>query len=351
MTTPDEQGATTPLVPLPTQPDGVPWPTNEWPVGSPVVGEPTALQAEIDRLMTAQDPMLGRTDALVVVQGGRIVAERYGAEVDAASTLISWSMAKSMTAMWFGMSGLDVSAPAAIAEWDGDDRTAITNEDLLRMRSGLRWTEEYTDEVPSDVVEMLFGEPKGDMAAFAASAPLAHEPGSVYLYSSGTSNIVAHLAARAIGTDGDAAATEASLRERLFAPIGMSSATPKFDDAGTFIGSSFVYATARDFARFGLLCLRGGHWDGEQLTPQGWVDWCRTPTEVSRGVDDFVHGAHFWCHEDGRGTFGCHGYLGQYIWMVPALDLIVVRLGERPEEDTEPVKAALRSIIAAFDPS
>ena len=351
MTTPDEQGATAPLVALPTQPAGVPWPTVEWPTGDAEVADPGSLHAQVDRMMAGAEPALGRTDALVVAHGGRIVIERYGDGVDADSTLISWSMAKSITAVLFGMAGIDPTAPADIAEWADDPRAGITNEDLLRMRSGLAWTEVYSDAEPSDVVEMLFGEPSPDMAGYAASKPPAHEPGSVYLYSSGTSNIVARLVAQAMGTAGDADATEAEMRRRLFDPIGMASATPKFDDAGTFVGSSFVYATARDFARFGLLCLRGGSWDGERLVPDGWIDWCRTPTEVSIGVDDFVHGAHFWCHEDGRGTFGCHGYKGQYVWMVPALDLVVVRLGERPEDDTEPVKDALRAIIAAFDPA
>ena len=163
-----------------------------------------------------------------------------------------------------------------------------------------------------------------DMAAFAAAFPLAHEPGSAeaYTYSSGTSNIVAAAAQRIIG--GGEAGMRAFLAEELFGPTGMASAEPGFDDAGTFVASSFLHATARDYARFGLLYLRDGMWDGRRLLPEGWVDAAREPVSADEEV---FHGAHWWARADERGTFFADGFEGQRILCVPATDVIVVRVG------------------------
>ena len=174
---------------------------------------------------------------------------------------------------------LDIHAPADVPEWretPGDPRAAITLDLLLRMSSGLAFREDYVEAQVSDVIEMLFGKGKADVGHFAASFPLEHEPGRFWSYSSGTTNIISRIAARAAGVSG--ADFEAFMRRRLLDPIGMTSAQPKFDEAGTFIGSSFCYATPRDFARFGLLYLRDGVWDGQRLLPEGWVDYARRPT-------------------------------------------------------------------------
>ena len=338
------------LIALPTQPCDVPWPIPEWSRGEPQLADASLIEHLVDSLFNGANPDLGRTDAFVVVHGGRVVIERYGEGIDAGSTLISWSMAKSMTAVLFAKTDLDPMAPAPVPEWNtpGDPRAAITARDLLTMTSGLEWAEVYSPDEPSDVVEMLFGEAKSDAAGFAASKPLAHEPGTSYLYSSGTTNIVSRFVGARLAAATGASPAEA-IHRSLFEPLAMTSATPKFDQAGTFIGSSFVYATALDFARFGLFCLRGGQWNGEQLVAEGWIDTCRTPTEASRGVDRFVHGAHFWCHEDRYGTFGCHGYDGQYIWMNPTLDLVTIRLGSRPEDRPEVLIDVMQRIVSGFD--
>jgi CubicO group peptidase (beta-lactamase class C family) len=150
-------------------------------------------------------------------------------------------MAKSITQALVGLAvgdgWLDIHAQAEVPAWRGDARGAITLDQLLRMSSGLAWIEDYSPDHPSDVIEMLFGKGRDDVAAFAEAVPFAHEPGSFFYYSSGTTNIVAHCLARALGVDQPG--MEAFMRSRLFGPLGMTSADPRFDAAGTFIGSSY----------------------------------------------------------------------------------------------------------------
>jgi len=296
---------------------------------------------------------IGVTHALLIVRQGCLVAERYADGFGPDVSCPSWSMAKSITHALIGLivggGALDVHASADVPEWGGagDPRGAITLDQLLRMSSGLAFIEEYIPEVPSDVIEMLFGKGKDDVAAFAAAFPSAHPPGSHFYYSSGTSNIVSRCAARAIGAFG--ADFEAFMRRRLFDPLGMASAKPRFDAAGTFIGSSFCFATPRDFARFGLLYLRGGLWDGGRLLPQGWVDYARTPTFQHPGGDaDGPYGAHWWLDLAGPGTFSANGYDGQYIILCPDRDLIIVRHGATPLPLKDNLKAWLGRLAGAF---
>ena len=341
------------LAPLPVQPAGVAWPTAEWPIGEPPAGfDRTRFAALTDAAFGATDH-LGETHALLVVQEGRIVAERYGQGFDAASTHHSWSKAKSITHALVGLlvgdGKLDIAAAADVPDWRTaqDPRGAITLDQLLRMSSGLAWVEEYVPGNPSDVIAMLFGEGQNDVAAFAAAAPLAHAPGGFFYYSSGTTNIVARCAARALGAYGPD--FEAFMRERLFAPLGMTSSVPKFDAAGTFIGSSFCFATARDFARFGLLHLRDGIWDGQRLLPEGWVDYARTPTWQQPGAKvDGRYGAHWWLDSAGPGSFSANGYDGQYTVVVPDLDLVLVRHGATPLDRKDALKDWIAEVIDCF---
>jgi CubicO group peptidase (beta-lactamase class C family) len=295
---------------------------------------------------------LGETWALVIVQSGRLIFERYGAGRTADDTCRSWSMAKSITHALAGIlaldGSLDIHAPADVPEWraNGDPRGAITLDQLLRMSSGLDFVEAYSPDAPSDVIEMLFGKGAADVAAFAAASPLAHPPGTFFSYSSGTTNIVSRCLARALGAQG--AAFEAFMRERLFGPIGMTSAEPRFDAAGTFIGSSFCFATARDFARFGLLYLRDGLWDGERVLPRGWVDYARTPTFQQPDCIDGPYGAHWWLDLAGPGSFSANGYEGQYIVICPDRDLIIVRNGVTAEANQPLVKVWLAELAALF---
>jgi CubicO group peptidase (beta-lactamase class C family) len=340
------------LAPLPAQPSGTAWPTSDWPAGPlPACVDKDRFAARIDEAF--EDPGdLGETWALVIVQAGALVFERYGQGRSADDTCRSWSMAKSIThalaGILVGDGRLDIHAPADVPEWraPGDPRAAITLDQLLRMSSGLAFTEAYVPGEPSDVIEMLFGAGQHDVAAFAAAFPLAHPPGSYFSYSSGATNIVSRCLARALGAEG--AAFEAFMRERLFAPIGMTSATPRFDDAGTFIGSSFCFAIARDFARFGLLYLRDGRWDGRRLLPEGWVDFARTPTFQQADCVDSPSGAHWWLDLAGPGSFSANGYEGQYIVICPDRALVIVRNGVTAEANQPLVKLWLAELAALF---
>ena len=264
--------------------------------------------------------------AVLATIGGEVVHEWYADGVGPDTTLISWSMAKSITQALVGFAVddglLDIHGPAPVPEWADDERSAITVDHLLRMCSGLHFVEDYVDDQVSDVIRMLFGDGKDDMAAFAAAFPLDHEPGTVFNYSSGTTSIIARIL-------GGLYDVEALLRDRLFGPLGMTSAIPKFDDAGTFIGSSYVYATARDFARFGQLYLDGGR----DVLPADWVTYARTESPVPVGPDDDQpYGAHWWLFPPIPGSFAAQGYEGQRTLIVPERDLVVVRLGKTPVE-------------------
>jgi CubicO group peptidase (beta-lactamase class C family) len=342
------------LPPLPSQPAGTPWPTRDWPTGELPAGIDRArLDGLLSEAFDGDSARLGETHALVVIQGGRLVLERYGKGRGPEDTCHSWSKAKSITQALVGilaMDGrLDIHAPADVPEWSGagDPRSAITLDQLLRMSSGLKFTEVYLPDQPSDVIPMLFGEGAEDVAAFAAAMPLAHEPGAFWSYSSGTTNIVSRIAARALGAAGPD--FEAFMRARLFDPLGMTSATPKFDAAGTFIGSSFCFATPRDFARFGLLYLRDGVWEGKRLLPEGWVDYARTKTWQQEPENtDSPYGAHWWLGMAGPGSFSANGYDGQYTVVIPDLDMVVVRHGVTPAEFKDDLQGWLKEVVATF---
>ncbi len=315
---------------LPEQPAGVPWPTRSWPRG-PSPG--AALEALADEVFHLA-PRQGVTYALLVVRGGELVYERYDAGANAFYLQYSWSMAKSVTHALTGIlvdqGRLDPFAPAPVPEWAHDPRSAITLDQLLRMRSGLAFNEDYVDGEQSDVIPMLQFEGRHDTGAYAAAKPLAHEPGTAWSYSSGTTNIVCRILKEAVG--GGASGMLRFMNDHLFEPLGMRSATPKFDTSGTFIGSSFLFASPQDFARFGLLYLRGGTWDGRQIVSREWVDYARSPTHHD---SEQCYGAHWWMRPDKPGWFYAGGYDGQRILCIPEKDAVIVRLGRTPVEEAD----------------
>ncbi|MDP1792810.1 MAG: serine hydrolase, partial [Acidimicrobiales bacterium] len=232
-----------------------------------------------------------------------------------------------------------------VPEWRNvsDGREAFTVQQLVDLRDGLDFREDYVDADRSDVIEMLFGAGANDVAHFAADRGLIAPPGTRFNYSSGTSNIVSGIVGRVVGTG---EAYKRFLHERLFAPLGMRSATARFDDAGNWIASSYVYATAQDFGRFGYLYLRDGVWNENRLLPEGWVQ--HASALRSRDTDGHGYGAHWWVHDDAYGTFRCSGYEGQRIVVVPALDLVIVRSGKTPAAHYPDVADWLGRLIDAF---
>jgi CubicO group peptidase (beta-lactamase class C family) len=336
------------------QPPDVSWPTREWPTG--VSRHQDELDAVVGEMFTAED--LAVTNAVVVVQGGRVLAERYGGEqfyfdrpaetITRESQLLSWSMAKSMLHMIVGTlvdeGRLNPDQLAPVPEWrdDADPRHQIQVRDLLAMRDGLAFVEEYVIGQPSHVIEMLWGDGQDDMAAFTAALPLAHEPGTYYNYSSGTTNILSRIVADLVGYGDD---YRSYLERRLFEPIGMTSAVATFDTSGVFVASSFVHAQALDFAKFGLLYLRGGEWEGRQLISREWAATAQVPLSVEAS-SGHLYSWKWYVSADAYGTYWASGYEGQMISVVPALDAVVVRFGHTPEENY-PLRMAWRERVLA----
>jgi CubicO group peptidase (beta-lactamase class C family) len=317
---------------LPAERPGVLWPEGSR-VDFEAVRDPVdreLLEAALDdaftRPVTGPDP---RTRAVVVVHRGRIVAERAVAPYTVHTPLYGASMSKTVNAMLIGIlvgdGRLSVEQTALRPEWSDpqDPRRAITLDNLMRMSSGLRFVEGYVGM--TDVNRMLFVEP--DMAACAAGLPLETEPGTLWYYSSGTSNILSGIARATFG--GDDEAYWRFPNDRLFAPLGCRSAVFQTDTVGTFVGSSYVFASARDLARLGLLLLSDGVWRGERLLPEGWVDYLRTPApadpERHYGAQTWLVGAQ--SHNEPAPVFEMRGHGGQFVTVVPEADLVVVRLG------------------------
>lgn len=305
-----------------------------------------------DRLLDGS-PELGRTDALLVQRHDDVLLERYASGLDGTSRRRSYSMAKSVLHAAVGLlvdaGRLDLDARAPVAAWDdpADPRHAITLRHLMTMRSGLQWVEEPVGEGLPDSVLLLFGNdraPWPDTAAWAADRPLEADPGERLRYSSGTSSIVSSIVADVVGR-GDA--YERWLRTELLDPVGMTSAALRFDEAGTWLASTYCSCTAPDYARLGRLYLDGGTVDGERLLSAEWVATAAAPT----GTDHLgrTHTMHWWrLGDDPWGAFFASGYLGQSIIVVPPLELVVVRLGETATEHRHALHDVLVELIATF---
>jgi len=319
----------------PSPPASRPWP--EGGAGAPEA--PPALAAVVrDSFRELEGRKRRRTRAVVVVQDGRLLAERYAPGFSPAMPLAGWSMAKSvlnaLVGVLVGQGRLSVDDRSLLPEWRGpaDARAEISLDDLLRMRSGLEFSEAYTDPL-SDVVRMLFASPSA--ASFAAAKPLRRRPGTCWSYSSGTSNILSRVVRLAVEKAGED--YHAFPRSVLFERLGMSGAVLEPDAAGEFVCSSFMFATARDWARFGLLYAQDGAWGGGRLLPEGWVAYSVSPTPQSPGGR---YGAHWWLKltrelggespAAGRipgDAFFALGHEGQVLTVIPSRRLVVVRLG------------------------
>ena len=302
--------------------------------------------APIAKAFVGERAYKGHPFAFVVLHRGGVVAECYDKGIGRDTKLLSWSMAKSFANALIGLmvkdSLLDIHAPMDIPEWQGDGRKAITLHDLMQMQSGLEWNEDYGAR--SDVNIMLHCE--RDMGLYALSKPLEHKPGTYWQYSSGTTNIVMrYLRSRFPSEE----AFIGYMRSRLFDPLGIVRPVFEQDLSGTFVGSSYLYATARDFARFGQLYLDDGCVDSERILPKGWVDYTRRPAAASGKH----YGAFFWLNGNGKfpdvpkDMFYCDGHDGQDIFIFPSHELVVVVLGFSPKPDNViDFNALLRDILS-----
>ncbi|MFH6945460.1 serine hydrolase domain-containing protein [Flavobacterium sp. FlaQc-50] len=269
---------------------------------------------------------LKRTRAVVVLYKDKLIAEKYDTGFTKDSRILGWSMTKSLTSAAFGVlvkqGKIDIYKPAPIAEWKNDDRKNITVNDLLHMNSGLEWEENYS--TICDATKMLFQ--SEDMGKVQMDKPAQFKPNTHWYYSSGTTNLLSKILKHQFKSQQEYLDFWYSA---VIDKIGMNSMVVEQDMSGTFVGSSYGWATPRDWSKFGLLYLHKGNWNGEQVLDESWVKYTVTPTNTSDGK----YGAQFWLNAGGKfpaapkDMFYCNGYQGQTVAIIPSLDLVIVRMG------------------------
>lgn len=344
------------LYPLPPQPAGVAYPAQDWAEAPlPADVDRAAFDLAVTEAFAGRHPQMGETRAVVIIQSGRLVFERYGDGYTRETRLTSWSMGKSITHALVGAAVLQnrvaIDTPMGNPLWRaGDRRASITWRQWLQMVDGLEYSESAENIAEAGNARMLFGDGRGDVARWAARRPLLHDPGTHWNYTSAGTILISDALTRAIvpnpaNANDRRTRMNAWMHASLFDRIGMRPIV-EYDPQGLFYGSSLFWATGRDFARFGYLYLRDGMWNGQRVLPEGWVDFARTPGP-DRDTD--VYGAQWWLTPpSGAGrperslitdnsvsdAFSAQGHEGQIIVVVPSKDLVMVRLGllaETPE--------------------
>ena len=303
----------------------------------------SAIDAAFDKPPTYEK----RTAAVVVLYKGELVAEKYDKVMGITpdTRIWGWSMTKSIINAMAGVltkqGKLDVNAVAPVPQWQKDRRRDITINNLMHMSSGQKWDENYSDV--SSATNMLYR--SADAYKVAIDVPYQKKPETDWNYSSGTTNILSGIMRTLIGND--QAYHEFPYLE-IFNKIGISSMIIETDAAGNFVGSSYGYASARDWARFGLLYYNDGVWKGDTILPKGWVGYTRTPADASKGE----YGAQFWPNKSKKlpdapdDLFSCNGHRGQRIFIIPSRNLVVVRLGFSEEGFNH--NEFLKGILAAI---
>ena len=325
--------------------------TRAWPAGAqagPVDAQVAALLSD----MLAADNAGGLdTRALLVVQDGRILAEAYGPGISKDTPLLGWSMGKSIIAILVGrlqaLDRLSMAEQNLFPAWSADTRAGISVENLLQMTSGLEFREDY---VPgSDATRMLFSSPSA--SAVALESALVHSPGSFFAYSSGTTNLLAQLVYERVGAS--AQAQMDFIAAELGRPLALEGTILEPDASGVVVGSSFVYAPARDWARFGLLLLDGGKINGQRLLSEDWVVRATAPNQSD---NDPRYGYQLWLNSGGgelrwpslpADSYAMQGNRSQFVMMLPSLRAVVVRLGWSASD--YPVDANVSRIAAALE--
>jgi CubicO group peptidase (beta-lactamase class C family) len=334
------------------------WPDEQWPV------EPhkqtVALDALEDYAFPARDNDTRegvRTDALLVIRDGKIVYERYAAATTAQTPHLTWSISKSiMMGVAFGEQTFQLDDPVAKFYPPFSAHPEVTLRHLLNWTSGLDWQEDYEyAPLNSSVVAMLYTRGRDDMARFTADHGRAQPPGTSFLYSSGDSNVLSAALKGIVGT----VAYSDYPWTALFEPLGIRNAVWEADASGTYVASSYVYMTARDLARIGLLMQRGGRWQGKQMLPAGWVSFALTPVRAGQIKPDVeTPGGQWWLNRAAQGapgpwphapadTFAALGHWGQALYVVPSEHLVIVRYAD--DRDGSYVHdQLLRLVLAAF---
>ena len=312
--------------------------TLPYPYGTGTPIDTTFTNINYDRLNTAVDSafiednseFLKNTRSVVILYKDQLIAEKYGEGFDKNTEFLGWSMAKSLLATTMGVleykTNFDIQKPVVdilnLKDWEKDNRSKITTHHLLKMTSGLAWEEDYSKI--SDVTKMLFLE--RDMTKSQAKKDLEFEPGTHFNYSSGTTNLISGVLRSQFQTQQaylDFPYTE------LIDKIGMNSMVFETDMEGNYVGSSYAWATARDWAKLGLLYLHKGNWNGTQVFNASWADYTAKPTSASENE----YGAQFWTNTDSymrdapKDMYYADGYHGQRVFIIPSKDLVIVRTG------------------------
>ena len=301
-----------------------------WPLTDRVTTVDPKIQSLIDALVLADNAAGLNTRALLVAKGGKILGETYAQGADAQTPLLGWSMAKSLTSVMLASleyRGLiDLAAPASVKEWAQDERAQIRMTDLLTMTDGLAFSEEYNPG--DDATAMLFDSPSA--ADYVLAKPLAYEPGTHFNYSSGTANVLARLYQEALGSP---AAARADYEQNIAAVLGFQNAVFETDAAGGFVGSSYLYASARDWARLGQVMLNAGEINGRRLFS---ADWVERATQQNASLNQPAYGYQWWLNAGNQSlrwpslpedSFAAMGNRQQLVMVIPSADMVIVRLG------------------------
>jgi CubicO group peptidase (beta-lactamase class C family) len=318
-----------------------------YPFGKGAAVDTTFSHVDYAKLQVAVDSLFApknKTRALVILHKDQLLYEKYSAPITKDSKLLGWSMTKSITSTMFGIlqtqGGIDVHAPAPIEAWKNDERKKVTIHNLLQMNSGLEWVEDYN--TISDVTKMLFLEE--DMTQTQITKPLVGTPNATWNYSSGTTNLLSGILRQQFASHQEY--LDFWYRE-LIDKIGMNSMLIETDMSGNYVGSSYAWATPRDWAKLGLLYLHNGCWNNEELFTEDWVKYATTPTPTSDGW----YGAQIWLNAGKRypdvpkSMYSFNGYQGQNVFILPEQDLVIVRMGLTKNAD---INVFLSAVIASI---
>ncbi len=326
---------------------------------------PAELKRATDPFFEATlSPALGETRALVILHDGKVIAERYAPGFGPDTRLLSWSVAKTVTALLVGiMAGdgrLALDDPAPVAAWrqPGDPRAAITLRELMQMRSGLQHVELGEPREKADSLRMLVGPGAPDQAGYAQAKPLVHPPGSNFTYSSATTMLLSGIVTDLLTPVKDPQARHDAMAHfieaRLAGPLGLRSLVAEYDESGTMLGGAMIHMSARDYAKIGELLRNRGRVGDRQIVPERWIDFMLSPSPTNA-----AYGGQIWLNrasdhsdlfpgEARPGVFGAVGYRGQYVIVAPEQKLTVVRMGNTNEPEIAELRHALARLVQAM---
>lgn len=324
--------------------------TLAFPFGDKILHDTVYANVDYDKLNVAiensfADPEIKKTRTVLVYYKNSIIGEKYSDGFNGDSPILGWSMTKSVLATLYGVleyqNKINLNDYAPIEDWKKDERKNITLNHLLRMQSGLAWEEDYTKI--TDVTKMLFL--ASDMTKTQANKEAIAKPTEIWNYSSGTTNLLSGILRKQFTTHQEYLDFPYA---ELIDKIGMSSMLLEADMEGNYVASSYGWASTYDWAKFGILYLNKGNWNGVQLFDENWVNYITKPTAYSNGT----YGAHFWLNANGkypdvpRDLFSANGFLGQRVFIIPSKDLVIVRTGlaEEPEFN---INTFLKEILSA----